>query len=267
MSKVNWKSKYIKWFRIVESLFGNDVPHLTDEEIEDCVSEKDWIIIPVAGEKSRLDARNAQRPNLYFNLSSKESVEIGVTYDKIESVNRLRDIILPFNVNERNVILGKLAVLPNDFRTRVFKKTKENYWGESPEYEETFCQQSNKMDLTQFEKVFAEVDKINSAREMLDKAKYHLAPAINLVDVNVTADETIFKKTLSFIKPVYEIAVKVKTEEEFAEEVAQKTVGDTKKKQEEFAKYVEQLKEKLSRKEITAEDYRNLIMQYSKSHL
>ena len=108
MVGASWKSKYIYWYKLVESVFGTDVPHLTDNQIEDCVSDKDWIIIPIVGERSKQDARKSQRPNLYFSLSQDKKVVAGITYDKIEGVRRFREIISPFNEKYRAIILERL---------------------------------------------------------------------------------------------------------------------------------------------------------------
>jgi hypothetical protein len=98
---MTWKNKYVFWYRILESIFGDNVPHLSDKEIEDYVSPKDWIIIPVPGERNRLDARLAQRPNIYFDLSNNDEIVIGISYDKLEAVRRLREIISYYNNQTR----------------------------------------------------------------------------------------------------------------------------------------------------------------------
>ena len=266
MVEANWKHKYVYWYRIVESIFRKDIPNLTDSQIEGCVSNKDWIIIPVPGESSKKDARQSQRPNLYFTLSGEKTISAGITYDKIEGVRRLREIISPFNEKYRATILERLAALDDAFSTTVFRKTKNSYWGESPEYKGTFSCQSNKMNLAEFVKLFQAVDKILAERDLLEKGKkYHLAPAINLVDVDLSVNEKNFRNAFSQMKPVYEVAVNVKTEEEFEKETSQLTAEALKKKQEEFAKYAFELQEKLRKGVITAEQYRELIMRFKKT--
>ena len=47
---------------------------------------------------------------------------------------------------------------------------------------------------------------------------------------------------------------------------ALKEVGEEKERREQFAKYVMELQEKKAKGLITAEDYRNLTMQWSKEH-
>lgn len=264
---MTWKNKYVVWYRKMESIFGDEVPHLSDKEIEDCVSNKDWIIIPILGERNKQDAKLAQRPNLYFELSKKDEILVGVTYDKIESVRRLREIISPFNEKYRTAILHRLVALDDNFRTRVFRKIKRKYWAESPEYEEVLSEQSNKMDLAKFVKLFEAVDRIFDERNRLEKGKkYQLAPAINLIDTSTKRDDMCFRETLTQIKPVYEIAINVKTEEEFKEENFQHQLETRDKRKEDFAKYIEELKEKLSKKLITPKQYRELMMSYNKSN-
>jgi len=261
----NWKSKYIAWYRLVELVFGNDVPHLTNKEIMDYVSNEDWIIVPIAGEKDKKDSRQAQRPNLFFDLSDESLINVGITYDKLDSVERLRNIMSPFNEKERNEIIERLVTLDDFFLTKVYRKTKKSYWAESPTYEEVFAVHSNKMSYDQFVELFKIVDRIMDERRLLEKGKkYKLAPVINIVNVKTNRDKNNFKEMLSKIKPVYEVALKVRTQEEFEKAIIEHETIVTKEKQEAFTKYVKELQEKLRQKMISAEEYRNLIMEYKK---
>jgi len=265
VSQGNWKSKYVPWYRLVESVFGGDVPHLTDEEIIDCVSNEDWIIVPVAGEKDKEEAKQAQRPNLFFDLSDHSEITIGITYDKLATVERLRNIISPFNENERNEIIEKLTTLDDSFFTLVYRKIKEYYWGQSPTYEAVFVEHSNRMNYERLVDVFKVVDAIMNERSMLEKGKkYKLAPVINIVNVKTNRDENDFKENLAKIKPIYEITLKVRTQEEFERETIDRKISETKERQAAFAKYVKELKEKMRQNTITAEEYRRLMRDYQK---
>lgn len=261
----NWKFKYTTWYRLVESVFGENVPHLNDEEITHYVSNEDWIIIPIAGEKGKEQAKQAQRPNLFFDLSDKNKITFGITYDKLDSVRRLRNIISPFNEEERNEIIEKLATLDDTFLTKVYRKSKKNYWQESPSYEEAITEHSNEMGYERFVELFRIVDRIMDERDMLEKRKkYKLAPVINIVNAQINRDENEFKKALSKIKPLYEVTLRLRTREEFEKEIIDKKTQEIKAKQEAFAKYVEELKEKLKQNIISPEAYRNLVMEYKK---
>lgn len=253
--------KYISWYRIIESVFGLDVPHLTDTKIQSYVSSEDWMIIPITGEQNKEDARQAQRPNLFFELSQDKAIRVGITYDKIESVQRLRQVIMPFNSKTREEMLERLAVLDDSFFTNVSRKMKEYYWAQSPLYRIVYRRQCNALTQPDLIEMFTTVDKIMAERDLLEKGKkYKLAPAINLVDVTTLRDEVHFREILKKIKPVYEAAVNVETEEDV--EVAKAEVES--QKRDDFAKYVEDLKQKLSQKSITPEQYRELTMKYWK---
>lgn len=261
----SWKSKYINWYRYLKSVFGNDVPPLTDAEIMGYVSDIDWIIVPIPGEKDKKDARLAQRPNLWFSLSDEGKISFGIVYDKLDSVTRLRSILSPLNKNERNEITEKLATLDDSFLTKVHRKIKRHHWAESPSYEEAFVQQSNQMDYEQFIKLFDVVDKIMNERNLLEKGKkYQLAPSIDIVSSEIRREENDVKEKLSKIKPIYEIAVKVRTEEEIEKEQTLQKEMEKKRKQEAFRKYVEELNEKRRQNLISAEEYRRLVMEYRK---
>ncbi len=123
----NWKFKYIVWYRLLESIFGNQVPHLTEEEIVRFVSENDWMIIPLLGETDKEKAKLAQRPNLYIDLSNKDLINFGIVYEKLESIERFRDIVTPYNERERKEIIERLSTLDDGFLTTVSRKIKMHH--------------------------------------------------------------------------------------------------------------------------------------------
>lgn len=263
MKRENWKFKYVAWYRLAESVFDDKVPHLTDEGIVKYVSNKDWIIIPIAGEKDKEAAKQAHRPNLFFDLSHESEISLGITYDKLGSVERLRNIISPFNEKERNEIIERLIALDDSFFTKVYRKVKTSYWRESPIYEEVFTEQSNRMDYGRFIELFKVVDEIMKERSLLDKGKkYKLAPAINIVNAKTGRDENNFKEKLARIKPIYEVVLGVRTRQEFEKEATYRKISETKEKQKAFAEYVEELKEKLRQNTISIEEFRRLVAEY-----
>jgi len=212
----NWKFKYVRWYHIIEQVFGTAVPHLSDDETQNYVSERDWMIVPIPGEADKNKAKSAGRPNLYFALSDEDIVTFGIVYEKLDSVKQLRRIILPYNERERNELISKLMVLDNSFVTSVNRKVKAHDPRESPEYTETFALRTNKIDHEKFVTIFKEVDKILDEREILDgKRKYHLAPTVTLVYGETKRDEKAFAEALFKIKPIYELSVKARTEEEY----------------------------------------------------
>ena len=263
MKRENWKFKYVAWYRLVELVFEDKVPHLTEEEIVKYVSNKDWIIIPLIGEKDKDAAKQAHRPNLFFDLSQEDEIGFGITYDKLGSVERLRNIISPFNEKERNEIIERLTVLDDSFFTKVFRKVKTSYWRESPIYEEVVAEQSNRMDYGRFIELFKVVDEIMKERSLLDKGKkYKLAPVINIVNAKTRRDENNFKEKLARIKPIYEVVLGVRTRQEFEKEATYRKISETKEKQKAFAEYVEELKEKLRQNTISIEEFRRLVAEY-----
>lgn len=215
-SEGDWRFKYVKWYRVVENVFGPHVPNLSDEEIMGFVSNRDWIIIPQPGETDKDKAKSAQRPNLYFTLTEDGKINFGIVYEKLDSVEQLRNITLPYNERERNELIEKLASLDDSFVTTVNEKIKEHHPQESPDYKETLRTRTNGMDLDKFIRIFKEVDKILDKRELLDsKKKYQLAPTVGLVYGETDQDEKSFTEALHKIRPIYELTVKTRSEEQF----------------------------------------------------
>jgi hypothetical protein len=209
-------SRYIPWYRILGDVFGNYAPSLSDGEIPRYVSERDWMIIPLLGEDNKEKSKLAPRPNLYIDLSQEGLITFGIVYEKLDSIKNLRNILSPYNERERSELIGKLAVLDDSFLTTVNRKIERHHYSEAPEYQESFRHISNKMDYDKFVKAFKVVDKILDERKLLDAEKrYQLAPTVNLVDGETEREEKAFKNALLKIKPVYEMVVKTRTEEEY----------------------------------------------------
>lgn len=134
--------------------------------------------------------------------------------------------------------------MDDSFFTIVYRKIKEYYWGQSPNYEAVFAEHSNRMNYEQLVDVFKVVDAIMSERSMLEKGKkYRLAPVINIVNVKTNRDENDFKEKLAKIKPIYEITLRVRTQEEFERETIDRKITETKERQAAFANYVKELKQ------------------------
>ena len=208
---------YTLWYHILEEVFGNRLPHKSNQEIQGYVSRNDWMIIPLFGETDKNKAKEAERPNLYISLRTEGSIGFGIAYDKIACVNKLRDIILPFNEGERNELLKKLAVLDDTVFTYVNKKIRHYHRLETPEYEVVFEQKSNEINLDSLVQAFRKVDKIMEARKCLDRKDiYQLAPSIDLLSGTIEADERHFRETMIKIRPVYEMTINLRTEVDYS---------------------------------------------------
>lgn len=62
------KKKYIKWYRLAEEVLGDLLPHLSEGEIIDKVSNTDWLMLPISKEESRREGINRDAPNVYIGL-------------------------------------------------------------------------------------------------------------------------------------------------------------------------------------------------------
>ena len=208
--------KYTPWYKIMEEVFGSSVPHKSDDEISGYISREDWMIVPLSGETDKNKSKAAQRPNLYFSLRHEGTISFGIAYDKLACVNKFRDIILPFNEKERSELLKKLSILNDDVLTVVSEKIKYFHRLERPNYNEVFSAKSNEMNLDLLKQAFKEVDKIIAKRECLDSnQKFQLAPTIDIVTGETEANEKAFRDILLKIKPIYDMTVNLRTENDF----------------------------------------------------
>jgi len=262
MGQANWKDEYIKWYRIVEREFGNLVPHLEDHEIKEYVSKAYWLMIPTPEEKDRQEAILRPQPNIYFSLGD-DDITVGLTCNTLDSVRKVRNILLPFHSQERLELEVVMEALDDQFKTTVSKKIKEFYPFQTPDYQGVYEFQANQINETRIGEIFKKVDQIEEERKKhYPKQLYKLAPVVEIARIVIPVKESEFAKVLRQLHPIYEILVKVRTTEEIASETERRQQAERKVRQQRFADFVQFLKSK----GIRGEEYRRRVEHWNREH-
>lgn len=85
---MNWKHNYISWYRLVEAVFGDLVPRLTDRDIVSFVSRNHWLILPQRGEDDKQEATRRSDSHISFALDKPMCIRIGLVCNTLSSVAR-----------------------------------------------------------------------------------------------------------------------------------------------------------------------------------
>lgn len=113
---------------------------------------------------------------------------------------------------------------------------------------------------------FARIDRILEEGDELKRVEPKkwrvLAPRLVVAEVRIVRDEDKFKETFRKLKPAYQIALRIKTNEEINEEINKLEKGKTLERQLRFRDFVEGLKNK----GVHWAEYRDAISQWQKEN-
>ncbi len=259
---------YVKWYHFAKEVLGADlIKEIPDAEIPDWVSRRNWLLFPLPTENKKKDAESRPYPNLYMAIRG-GSIQIGLVCNTLKSVERMRNILNPFHAKERTQFLEFMQRLDGDFQTHVQAKLKD-FWSDAPKYSKEHTLTSNSIDDTKVGPLFASADKIRAegTASRLEAGKRYppKAPIIDVAEVrNLPLNERVFKLKLAQLKPLFKISLEVKTSDQIEEARDTENQEATRKAQEEFIKFQQELDGRVRNGEITRETYRREIEKWSR---
>jgi len=157
---MSWKRQFVKWYRVSESVLGSLVPSLTDDGIVSFVSNNKWLVVPTEYEVDRKDSINRHDPNMFINLSRGRKIGLGIVYNTLASIERLRNIFHMFHDLDKDELVKGLNELDDGFMTIVERKIRECYYNQTPTYEVVVEIPSNRIDSASISDIFKRVDQI-----------------------------------------------------------------------------------------------------------
>jgi len=257
---------FVKWYRISESVLGNLVPHLSDQGIVSFVSDNKWLVVPTEYETDRRDSINRRDPDMFINLSEKGKIGVGIVYNTLASIERLRNLLHIFHSLDKDELLKRLNELDDEFMTTVERKTKDHYFFQTPGYEEVLEFRSNEIDSSSISEIFERADQIlyEGRREMERRGiRWNpVLPHINLAITWTERDEDAFRAKLEQLRPIYEIVLRIKTDEEIKDEEARLEKEKEIERKMKFAMFVEELR----RRKVPGEEWRRLVSEWYKEN-
>jgi hypothetical protein len=239
---------------------------LNAAEITKFVSDNNWLIIPVGAEKDRTDAITRSDPNIYFSLGAHGRMRVGFFCNTLESVRRLRNLLHGFHTAEKDQFVQELRKLDDKFKTAVQRKIKEYHHFQTPEYETVYEFPTNRIDEDLLRQTFEKIDQIMDESDALMKEQGKswrtLAPVIRIAHTVIDRNKNAFRDVLEQLKPAYQIALHVKTDQEIDRELQRREQKKKEERQRKFREFVKSLKEK----GIVEKDYRDAIVKWSREH-
>ena len=198
------------------------IPSLKDNEIKENISSKDWLIFPLPTEEGKLQAVNRSDPHIDITLRDPGKIRIGIRCNTVKSVERLRNILEIYHLNEKTQLVQQLRALDDRFFTQIISKHKEYNFAQAPKHETLFDEKSNTLNEAKIEQIFNLVKEIRQ-RGIDKKREQSLgflpeAPVIDLVAVSVPLEEEAFRSALAIIGPIFETCLRVKTQSEIVRE-------------------------------------------------
>jgi len=239
---------------------------LDTKEVFKFISRNNWLIIPAGEEKDKSESITRSDPNIYFSLRREEKIRVGLVCNTLESVRRIRNVLHGFHTVDKENFISELKKLDGAFVTVVERKLKEYNPRQTPKYEREFEFPTNMIDDSTLSGVFEKIDRITEESDRMikmDRKRWRvLAPRLVIAEVGIDRDESKFKEVLRRLKPLYEIALRIKTDEQIHEEVRQRETRKRGERQQRFRDFVESLK----KKGVSGEEYREAISQWEKEN-
>lgn len=217
------KKRYVKWYRLAERAMGDLIPHpARDSEILKWVSQENWLLVPTHMETDMEAAKNRPDPNIFFALENGR-IRIGLVCNTQDSVRKTRNILHIYHTSERAEFLACLRELDNGFTTSVFSKEYPHHPRQAPIHREVFTMQTNQINDKSISKIFHHVDKIREKgrlKKVVENRRWiQILPTIDIAWTFAKMNDEDFLKKIGYLKPLYEICVKIKTDSQIAREM------------------------------------------------
>ncbi len=211
---VDWKRKYVPWFRLAQRVLGDLMPDVPEKDVPKWVSEQDWAMLPLGDEEKAEEVKNRPYPNIWFHIENGK-MTIGLVCNTVRSIERMSNILLGFHTPDRQEFLDHLEHLDDSFETRVSTKVKEYNPRQPPDYQSGPSRQSNGLSGQDFVRIFERVQEIRQQglerRREEGKAWSPETPSLTLARATFRAEPRLFTDKLGQLKPLYAISLRVKT--------------------------------------------------------
>jgi len=256
----------VKWYRVSESILGNLIPHLTDDEISSFISNNKWLVIPTKHEFNKKDSVNRPDPSIYINVSRRREIGLGIVCNTLTSIERMRNILHTFHTLDKEELVERLNGLDDGFVTSLERKVKKHHYTQTPVYGLVLEIPSNRIDSSSISGIFERVDQIlDEGRQEMKQRGIHWRPVLPHMNLAITwmeLNEDVFRGRLGQLKTIYEIVLRIKTDKEIKDEEKRLKKEQITEKQRRFTEFVEELK----RRNVSGEEYRRRVSEWCKEN-
>ena len=248
---MSWRGKYVGWYRLMESRFGDLLPELSDQEVMESVTPEDVFIAPTIEEDK---PRNQRKPLPHMSLILKDdSIETRVTYVDRESLELLRNIFSDTHRVQLESLFGELHALDPSYETLLYSKTRDE---PKPRLLRKYV--SARLDQQLIERMIEESESLRrGGRQVKYNGSAYVppeSPEVILVRRVTPLDQGEFLKVLDRIQPIYKTLTRVKTQRE----MISARLSTPRRKRNQYREFIELLNEAHSGDYISAKRRRRL---------
>jgi hypothetical protein len=188
------------------------------------VSEEDWLMFANKEVLNKDDGTNSPMPNVYLDFGRGRQPEgtcnIGLTFNNVKAVDRLKNILTDVHKEEKNEIVKKLFNLNKDWILTISRKIKDKNHAQTPVYKRVYEKISNQIDNKIIDDIIHISNHIREEgreRRILAKieGKYYMeTPEINLMQSTFKINEDEYRQRIKEVFEVLEICLKIKPDSE-----------------------------------------------------
>jgi len=243
-----WRSKYIDWYRVVQSELGELLPPLSDDEVIGCVTVDDEANIPL-GEAGK------PLPSLHLKVGDK-GVNLAIRYEEKRHMDHLANVLNESHSDHRKRLLGELACLDARYQTRLYRRQRDS----APELTRNYL--SGRMDEQLLGRLLDEAEAQRRGGAGVEQGqRVYQQPArttLSFVEVSTDLDAEELRDAVRRLKPVLGLLLGIKTQREIIKE----RLEQPKKRVNIYREYVDALNEARAMGLISAERRRELDRQW-----
>lgn len=209
------KEKYIKWYEIAQEALDDPIllPPRTDKEIIDLVSREDWLMFLI-GSQNLDTAKHSNQPNVFMTIPKQSIGRIGLTFNKVGSVDVLKNILSIYCKKEKDDITKILLSLDKSWEITVSRKVKEHHFLQAPSYITEFHKECNQINDNVVDDIINISTNIREEGKEKNTPTYIETPSINLVESTFDLTEEEFIKRIKIAFTVLKICLSVKSDSE-----------------------------------------------------
>jgi len=209
---------------------------------------KNWIMIAAPWIKEE-DIENTSIPNAYispFYKNDKIIVDLGLSYNNIQSVNTFEQLSSALNHDGRMKILNLINLISNNWKFKTYKRTRTGYSpsDRTPTGYEIECKQINDQKLTEIlEKIEDIRNNCHKQGDILENGKKIIfeVPSFDLMYTQIEYDQNHYNELLSEIKSILSASLDIKPLSKIKKERKQRSKVNKEKRDQ-----IEQLQNKIT---------------------
>jgi hypothetical protein len=248
---MSWRGKYVGWYRIMGTRFGDLLPELSDQDILESVAPEDVLIVPTIEEDK---PRNQRKHLPHMSLILKDdSIETRITYTDRESLELLRNIFKDTQRVQLKSLFGDLQALDPGYETLLYSKTRDE-----PKQRLIRKYVSARLDQRLIERMIDETESLRrGGRQAQHNGSAYVhpeSPEVVLVRRVTPLDQGEFLRALDRLQPIYKTLTRVKTQRE----MISARLSTPRRKRNQYREFIELLNEAHSGDYISAERRRKL---------